>query len=104
MQLSTTEKIPEEEVERILGVVKGNKVRAKWFGKDFLSGLRNVVGGELKEYSEMLSEARDEATKEMLQEAEELGANAVVNIRFATSQITKGAAEILVYGRAVKLK
>jgi len=101
--VTTTEEIPGKEVKEILGIVKGNTVRAKWFGKDILAGLRNIVGGELKEYSEMLIEAREQAVDRMIKEAELLGADAVVNVRFATSQVVQGAAEILAYGTAVKL-
>ncbi len=103
MIVTTTEEIPGKEVKEILGIVKGNTVRAKWFGKDILAGLRNIVGGELKEYSEMLIEAREQAVDRMIKEAELLGADAVVNVRFATSQVVQGAAEILAYGTAVKL-
>ncbi len=104
MLVSTTETIPGKEVEEILGIVKGNTIRAKWFGKDILAGLRNVIGGELREYSEMLTEAREQAIARMLKEAEALGADAVINVRFATSPVVQGAAEILAYGTAVKLK
>jgi len=104
MLATTTETIPGKEVEEILGIVKGNTIRAKWFGKDILAGLRNVIGGELREYSEMLTEAREQAIARMLKEAEALGADAVINVRFATSPVVQGAAEILAYGTAVKLK
>ncbi len=103
MILTTTEKIPGAEVAEILGVVKGSTVRAKWFGKDLIAGLRHIVGGEIKEYTEMLTEAREEAVRRMIEEAERLGANAVINVRFTTSQIAQNAAEILVYGTAVRL-
>lgn len=99
----TTENVPGKRISRELGIVRGNTVRAKWFGKDLLAGLRNIVGGELKEYTEMLSEARDEAIRRMTEEAEKLGADAVVNVRFITAQTTAGAAELLAYGTAVKL-
>ncbi len=104
MLATTTETIPGKEVEEILGIVKGNTIRAKWFGKDILAGLRNVIGGELREYSGMLTEAREQAIARMLKEAEALGADAVINVRFATSPVVQGAAEILAYGTAVKLK
>jgi len=92
------------ETVEVLGLVKGNTVRAKWFGKDLVAGLRNLVGGELKEYTEMLTEAREEALNRMILDAEALDADAVVNVRFMTSQITQRAAELLAYGTAVKLK
>jgi len=79
-------------------------VRARHLGRDVLAGLRNVVGGEITEYTEMLSKAREEAVQRMISQAEELGADAVVGVRFATSQTMAGAAEILVYGTAVKLR
>ena len=87
-----------------LGLVRGNTIKAKWFGKDIMSGLRQIVGGELKEYTEMLTEAREEALARMMQEAEKLKADAVINVRFSTSQVMASAAEILAYGTAVKLK
>jgi uncharacterized protein YbjQ (UPF0145 family) len=104
MIVTNTETIPGKEIVEVLGVVKGNTVRAKWFGKDILAGLRNIVGGELKEYTEMLTESREQAVARMTADAEALEADAVVNIRFITSQISQGAAELLAYGTAVKLK
>ena len=103
MILITTNKIPGREIKETLGLVKGNTIRAKHIGKDILAGLRNIVGGEIKEYTEALNEARQEALKRMIKAAEELGADAIVGIRFTTSQIMGGAAELLVYGTAVKL-
>jgi len=85
-----------------LALVKGSTIRSKHLGKDILSGLKMIVGGELTEYSEMINEARAIATKRMVDEAETLGADAVVNIRYATSNVAQGAAEILAYGTAVK--
>ncbi len=104
MIVTTTEQVPGRRIAQVLGVVRGNTVRAKWFGKDILASIRNVIGGELKEYSEMLTEAREQALQRMVAEAEALGADAVVNVRFATSQVVQGAAEILAYGTAVKLE
>jgi uncharacterized protein YbjQ (UPF0145 family) len=104
MILTNIESVPGKEISEVLGIVKGNTVRAKWFGKDFLAGLRNLVGGELKEYTEMLTESREQAVERMTAEAESLGADAVINVRFVTSQITQGASELLAYGTAVKLK
>jgi len=103
MIITTTSKIPGREISEILGVVRGNTIRAKWIGKDIMAGLRQFVGGEIKEYTEMLTEARNEAFKRMVKQAEELGADAVVNIRFGTSMVMSSAAEILAYGTAVKL-
>jgi uncharacterized protein YbjQ (UPF0145 family) len=104
MIVTNTEFVPGYEIEEIIGVVTGNTVRAKHIGKDILAGLKNIVGGELQEYTEMLSDARKEALNRMVKEAEKLGADAVVNVRFATSQTMAGAAELLAYGTAVKLK
>lgn len=99
-----TETIPGREIESVLGLVRGNTIRARHVGQDIMAGLRNIVGGEIKEYTEMLSQAREEALKRMVEEAEKMGADAVVNVRFATSQVMGGAAEILAYGTAVRLK
>jgi len=104
MIITTTDQVPGKQVKEILGLVKGNTIRAKWFGKDIMSGLRQIVGGELKEYTEMLTEAREEAFKRMEKQASQLKADAVITVRFTTSQIMSSAAEILVYGTAVKLK
>ena len=104
MIVSTTEEIAGEKIEEVLGLVRGNTIRAKWFGKDILAGLRHLVGGELKEYTEMLSEAREQAIARMIDEAQTLGADAIVGVRLTTSQVMSGAAEILAYGTAVKLK
>lgn len=104
MIITNTDSVPGKNIDKILGLVKGNTVRAKWFGKDIIAGLRNIVGGELKEYTEMLTEAREQALQRMARDAEALGADAVINVRFMTSQVTQGAAELLAYGTAVKLK
>jgi uncharacterized protein YbjQ (UPF0145 family) len=104
MILVNTETIPGKKVVEHYGIVSGSTVRAKHIGRDFMAGLKNIVGGELKGYTELLQEARDEAVNRMKQEAEQLGANAVVNIRFATSSVTAGASELYVYGTAVKVQ
>jgi uncharacterized protein YbjQ (UPF0145 family) len=96
-----TEFIPGKKIKEIKGLVQGNTVRAKHVGRDIVAGLKNIVGGELKAYTELLVESRREALVRMLAQAEELGANAVINVRFATSSITSGAAELYVYGTAV---
>jgi len=102
--LSNTEFIPGYAVTRHLGLVQGSTVRAKHVGRDIMAGLKNIVGGELKGYTELLNESRQEAVERMLQQAEALGANAVINIRFSTSNITAGASELLAYGTAVILE
>ncbi len=101
--VTTTNFIPDYEVAEVLGIVKGSTVRAKWFGKDILAGLRNIVGGEIKEYTEMMEDSRKQATERMIENAQKLNADAILEIRFASSQMMQSAAEILVYGTAVKL-
>jgi uncharacterized protein YbjQ (UPF0145 family) len=101
--LTNTEEVPGRTIREFYGVVSGSTVRAKHFGKDFLAGLKNLVGGELKGYTELLNEARQEAMSRMVEEARGLGANAVVNVRFATSSVAQGAAEIFAYGTAVRV-
>ena len=103
MFMVTTENIQGYTVTQSLGVVKGSSVRAKWFGADFLAGLKNIVGGEMSEYVKLMDEARESAIQRMCSDAEKLGANAIINIRFTTSQIAQGAAEILVFGTAAKI-
>lgn len=104
MLLSNLEMIPGRRIREHLGVVQGSTVRAKHAGKDLLAGLKNVVGGELKAYTELMQEARTQATDRMVEQAKAIGANAVLNIRYTTSSITMGAAEILAYGTAVILE
>lgn len=96
-----TEAIPGQEIVELKGLVQGNTIRAKHVGRDIGAGLKNLVGGELKAYTELMTEARREAVRRMLAQAEELGANAVVNVRFTTSQVANGAAELYAYGTAV---
>jgi uncharacterized protein YbjQ (UPF0145 family) len=99
--LSNTEEIPGKSIKQFYGVVSGSTVRAKHIGRDFMAGLKNLVGGELKGYTELLHEAREEAVERMSQQAQSLGANAVVNVRFSTSSVAQGAAELFAYGTAV---
>lgn len=103
MIITTTETIPDKKIKEILGIVKGNTIRARHIGSDILAGLRQIVGGEIKGYTKMITEAREEALQRMVQEAEKLKADAVVNVRFATSEVMSGSAEVLAYGTAVKL-
>jgi len=103
MILTTLNKIPGREIKESLGLVQGNTIRAKHIGKDIMAAFRNIVGGEIKEYTEALSEARESAIKRMIKEAEKLEADAIVCVRFTTSQVMSGAAELLAYGTAVKL-
>ncbi len=104
MIITNTEFITGKEIKEMLGLVKGNTIQAKSIGKDFKAGLRHIAGGEIKEYTNMLSESREIALKRMTDKAEKIGADAVINVRFMTSAIMGGAAEILAYGTAVKLK
>jgi len=104
MIITNTDFIPGREVGSILGLVRGNTIQAKHIGKDVMAGFRNFVGGEIKEYTEMLSEAREIALSRMIQKAEKLNADAIINVRFMTSAVMASAAEILVYGTAVNLK
>ncbi len=104
MIIVTSESIPGHEVTEALGIVRGSTIRAKHIGKDFMAALRTIVGGEIKEYTEMIMESRNEAVKRMEARAQELGADAVINVRFVTAQVMAGAAELLAYGTAVKLE
>ena len=101
MEISNLDSIPGKSITRHLGLVQGSTVRSKHVGKDIFAGLKNIVGGELKAYTELLNESRAEATDRMLAQARAVGANAVVNVRFATSNIASGAAEVMAYGTAV---
>jgi uncharacterized protein YbjQ (UPF0145 family) len=101
--LTNIETIPGKAITQHLGLVQGSSVRAKHLGRDIAAGLKNIVGGELKGYTELLQEARQEATNRMVLEAQQQGANAIVNIRFATSSLAQGAAEIFAYGTAVRV-
>jgi len=102
--ITTSDTIGRKKIVETLGIVKGNTIRAKHIGKDIVAGLRNIIGGEIKEYTEMLSEARNEAMKRMVEDAKRMGADAVVTVRFTTSTVVGGAAELLAYGTAVKLQ
>lgn len=104
MLVSNLEIVPGKRVLKHLGLVQGSTVRSKHVGKDILAGFKNIVGGELKGYTELLQEAREEATDRMVKQAEAIGANAVLNVRFSTSSITQGAAELHAYGTAVVLE
>jgi len=104
MEISNTENIPGRQIVEFYGVVSGNTVRAKHIGRDIMAGLKNVVGGELKGYTELLQDSRKEATDRMIEQAQSMGANAVVNVRFATSSISQGAAELFAYGTAVRVE
>jgi len=104
MIVTTTESIPNREIAEIIGVARGSTVRARNAFKDFTAGLKNVVGGELTEYTKLQADSREQAMDRMVKDAQALGADAILNVRLATSVITQGASEILAYGTAVKLK
>lgn len=104
MIIVNTETIPGYEIIETLGIVRGNTVRARNIGRDIFAGLKNIVGGEISEYTDLLSNARNDSMARMEEEAKRLGADAIVNIRFATSNIMQGTSEILVYGTAVKIR
>ncbi|MEW6999036.1 YbjQ family protein [Colwelliaceae bacterium BS250] len=104
MLISNIEVIPGRNIQSHLGLVQGNTVRAKHVGRDLMAGLKNIFGGELVGYTELLTEAREEAVARMVQQAQAIGANAVLNVRFSTSSITAGAAELFAYGTAVILE
>ncbi len=104
MIVTNIEYIPNREIVRHFGVVSGSTVRAKHVGRDIAASLKNIFGGELKGYTELLSEAREEAIERMKLQAESLGANAILNVRFSTSSVAAGAAELYVYGTAVEVR
>lgn len=104
MLVVTADDIKGKEIVETLGMVKGNTIRAKHIGKDIVALFRNIVGGEIKEYTEMLNDAREQSVSRMVKNAEELGANAIINVRFTTSLVMSGASELLVYGTAVKVE
>jgi len=104
MIVTTANEIPGKKVVKVLGVVKGNTVRARNIGRDIGAGFKNIIGGEIKTYTDMISQSRDEAYNRMVNEAIEKGADAVIGMRFMTSMIMAGASEMLAYGTAVKLK
>ena len=101
MIVVTTPTIPEKTVVRTLGLVRGSTIRARHVGKDIMAGLRSIVGGEVTEYAKLLAESREQAIDRMTDQAEELGANAIISVQFQTSVIMKGAAEMMAYGTAV---
>lgn len=104
MYTTTTETVPDGEIAEVLGVARGNTVEARNVGRDITQNLRNVIGGEMKAYSELLSKARDEAIRRAEKQAEEMGADALVNLRLETSTVVQGGAEVLAYGTAVRIE
>ena len=102
MILSTTQTVPNKNISEILGIARGSTVRARNIGRDIFAGLKNLVGGEIEEYTKLQADAREQAIQRMVQDAQKLGADAVVNVRLTTAMVMQGAAEILAYGTAVK--
>ena len=103
MILSTTESIPKREIVEIVGIARGSTVRARNVGRDIFAGLKNIVGGEITEYTKLQAQSREQAMQRMIDDAKTLNADAIINIRFTTSMVMQGASEILAYGTAVKL-
>ncbi len=103
MIISTTDKVPNKEITEILGIARGNSVRARHIGRDIFAGLKNIVGGEIDEYTKLLDQSREQAMQRMIRDAEKMNADAIVNIRFTTSMVMQATSEILAYGTAVKL-
>jgi len=95
--------IPGKEIKEVLGIARGNTVRARNLGRDIIAGLKNIVGGEISEYTQLIADAREESLQRMIKDASRMGADAVINVRFTTSMLMAGSAEILAYGTAVKL-
>ncbi len=104
MIISTTDSIPDKEIEEIVGIARGSTVRARNIGRDIFAGLRNIVGGEIDEYTKLLAQSREQALERMVNEAQQLGADAIINVRFTTSMVMQATSEILAYGTAVRLK
>jgi uncharacterized protein YbjQ (UPF0145 family) len=104
MIVTNIEQIPGKTIKTHFGLVQGNTIRAKHVGRDLMAGLKNIFGGELKGYTELLSESRQQATDRMIEQAQSLGANAILNVRYSTSSITQGAAELYAYGTAVTVE
>jgi len=104
MILSTTDSIPNKEVTEIIDIARGSTVRARNIGRDIFAGLKNIIGGEIEEYTKLQAESREQAMQRMVQDAERMNADAILNVRITTSMVMQGASEILAYGTAVKLK
>ncbi len=104
MIVTNIDHVPGQNIVEHFGLVSGSTIRAKHIGKDIMAGLKNLVGGELKGYTQLLQESRDQALERMIAQARQLGANAVINVRFSTSSVAQGAAELYVYGTAVKVQ
>ncbi len=104
MIVTTTENVPHKEVHEIIGIARGSTVRARNIGRDVFAGLKNIVGGEIEEYTKLQAHSREQAMQRMIRDGQRLGADAIVNVRLTTSMVMQGASEILAYGTAVKFK
>ncbi|MBR9922716.1 MAG: YbjQ family protein [Bacteroidetes bacterium] len=104
MQITTTDHIPGREIIEVLDIARGSTVRARHIGRDIFAGLKNIVGGEISEYTRLMADAREQAIGRMLADAESIGADAVINVRFSTAMVMQGCSEILAYGTAVRLR
>lgn len=104
MIISTTDSIPGKEISEIAGIARGSTVRARNIGRDIFAGVRNIIGGEIDEYTKLLSQSREQAMERMVYDAQHLGADAIINVRFTTSMVMQATSEILAYGTAVRLK
>lgn len=104
MIITTTEEIPNKKIDKILGIARGSTVRARNVGRDIFAAFKNIVGGEIEEYTRLQAQSREQALQRMINDAENLGADAIINVRFTTSMLMQGASEMLAYGTAVKLQ
>jgi uncharacterized protein YbjQ (UPF0145 family) len=104
MLISTTENIPGKEIVEVLDIARGSTVRARNIGRDLFAGLKNIIGGEISEYTRLMADAREQAIDRMIWDAERLGADAIINVRFTTAMVMQGCSEILAYGTAVRLR
>ena len=104
MLITTTDQIPGKKIVEVLDVARGSTVRARNLGRDIFAGLKNIVGGEISEYTRLMADAREQAIDRMIGDAERIGANAVINVRFTTAMVMQGCSEILAYGTAVRIE
>ncbi|MBI72089.1 MAG: hypothetical protein CMG61_01290 [Candidatus Marinimicrobia bacterium] len=104
MIITTTEEIPNKQIDTILGIARGSTVRARNVGRDIFAAFKNIVGGEIEEYTRLQAQSREQALQRMIHDAENLGADAIINVRFTTSMLMQGASEMLAYGTAIKLQ
>ena len=104
MIITTTETVPNREIEKILGIARGSTVRSRNIGRDIFAGFKNIIGGEISEYTQLQAQSREQALERMVEDAESMEADAILNVRLTTSMVMQGASELLAYGTAVKLK